>query len=53
MEAAKLRAELEACQAEMHARASEEKFEAGFLQGYVDLKRRVATDHPDLDFSGY
>ena len=37
----------------MAERVIVEEFEASFLQGYVDLKRRVATDHPDLDLSGY
>ena len=28
-------------------RVADEEFNVGFLQGYVDLKRRVAIDHPN------
>ena len=28
-------------------KAAEDEFAAGFFQGYSDLKRRVAEDHPD------
>ena len=34
-------------------RAANEEFEIGFLQGYVDLKGRMALDHPDWDLSSY
>ena len=34
-------------------RIVDEEFEADFLQGYIDLKRRVALDHLDWDLSGY
>ena len=33
-------------------RAINKEFEAKFLRGYVDLKRRVSFDHPDWDLSG-
>ena len=57
--AARLRAELEGARVEVQAltkgttvqetteRAVDEDFKVGFLQGYVDLKRRVALDHLD------
>ena len=35
------------------AKASEQGFGLGFFQGYADLKRRVALDHPEWDLSGY
>ena len=34
---------------EMAERTTDEEFKAGFFQRYVDLKRRVALDHPDWD----
>ena len=34
-------------------RATDDEFKVGFLQGYVDLKRRVALDHPNWNLSGY
>ena len=60
-----MRAELEVAQVEIQAlaegvaaqeatkRAADEEFEVGFLQGYMDLKRRVALAHPDWDLSSY
>ena len=34
-------------------KAAEDEFAAGFFQGYSDLKRRVAEDHPEWDLAGY
>ena len=34
-------------------KAVEDEFTAGFFQGYSDLKRRVAVDHPKWDISTY
>jgi len=33
--------------------AAEQEFDKGFFQGYSDLKRRVAVDHPEWDLTGY
>ena len=56
-----MRAKLEASQDEVKAltlgpsaqaeaeKAVDKEFKARLLQGYVDLKRRVALDHPDWD----
>ena len=60
-EAATVKAELEAARAELEKAAAsraeaakaDEEFEAGFFQGYSDLKRRVAVDHPEWDLSTY
>ena len=64
-EVARLRAELEVARVEVQAltkgttaqevteRAAFEEFKVGFLQGYVDLKRRVSLDHPNWDLFGY
>ena len=35
------------------AAKADEEFEAGFFQGYSDLKRRVVVDHPEWDLSTY
>ena len=60
-EAAKLRAELKVARVKVQAliegataqekteRAVNEEFQVGFLWGYMDLKRRLALDHPDQD----
>ena len=60
-----MRAKWEASQAKVKAltkgataraeaeKVGKEEFEAGFLQGYVDLKRMVALDYPDWDLSTY
>ena len=34
-------------------KAAEEEFEAGFFQGYVDLKIRVIIDYPEWDLTAY
>ena len=34
-------------------KAIEDEFAAGFFQGYSDLKRGVAEDHPEWDLAGY
>ena len=34
-------------------KTAEDEFATGFFQGYSDLKRRVAMDHPDWDLSAY
>ena len=34
-------------------KAVEDEFASGFFQGYSDLKRRVAEDHPEWDLSAY
>ena len=34
-------------------KTAEEEFEAGFFQGYADLKRRVVVDYPEWDLSAY
>ena len=60
-EAATVRAELEAAREELEEAAAsradaakaDEEFDAGFFQGYSDLKRRVAIDHPEWDLSAY
>ena len=59
--AATVRAELEATRAELeeaaasraNAAKADEEFDAGFFQGYGDLKRRVTVDHPEWDLSAY
>ena len=35
------------------SKATEDEFTADFFQGYSDLKRRVAEDHPEWDLTGY
>ena len=60
-EAATVRAELEAARAELEDAAAsrvdvakaDQEFDVGFFQGYSDLKRRVAIDHPEWDLSAY
>ena len=39
--------------AEAATQAADQEFDKGFFQGYSDLKRRVAVDHPEWDLSGY
>ena len=34
-------------------KAAEDEFEAGFFQGYTDLKRRVALAYPEWDLSPF
>ena len=34
-------------------KATEEEFEEGFFQGYDNLKKRIAVDHPKWDLTGY
>ena len=34
-------------------KTTEDEFAAGFFQGYFDLKRRLATNHPEWDLSVY
>ena len=49
-----MRAELEEAAASWADTAkADEEFDAGFFQGYADLKRRVAVDHPEWDLSAY
>ena len=60
-EAATVRAELEAARAKLEEAAAsradaakaDEEFDTGFFQGYSDLKRRVAIDHPEWDLFAY
>ena len=60
-ESATVKAELEVAREEFEDAAAswaeaakeDEEFEAGFFQGYSDLKRRVIANHPEWDLSTY
>ena len=61
-DAARAQTKLETAQANLAVAATalakagktvEEEFEASFFQGYADLKRRVAVDHPKWDLATY
>ena len=54
VEAAHAKAEEEVTAARAEAKkVAEDEFGAGFFQGYTDLKRRVALDHPEWNLSAF